>query len=49
MNSTLSWSAWIPLARMSYATYLVHFPPLLFVCKTFGAGAYDCDASGEQL
>merc|ERR550517_1016746 len=24
VNSILSWSAWIPLARMSYATYLVH-------------------------
>ena len=23
VNSILSWSAWIPLARMSYATYLV--------------------------
>ena len=25
VNSILSWSAWVPLARMSYATYLVRF------------------------
>ena len=31
MNSILSWSAWIPLARMSYAIYLVKFPSILHV------------------
>ena len=29
VNSILSWSAWIPLARMSYAIYLVKFPSIL--------------------
>lgn len=31
VNSILSWSAWVPLARMSYAIYLVHMTVMTVV------------------
>ena len=31
VNSILSWPAWIPLARMSYAMYLVHYQIIAYI------------------